>query len=122
MPKKSREEYNEYMRGYMARRYDRRMAAAKAQLGGKCAKCDATEELEFDHVDRSTKSSTIAGFAAGASEKRFQEELTKCQLLCPTHHRAKTADEVSKIERLCACGRTFIGLRQYQGHRRWCTT
>jgi len=30
-------------------------------LGGRCVRCGATEDLEFDHIDPSTKRFTISG-------------------------------------------------------------
>ena len=86
---KSREAENEYMRRYMAERYERRRSAV-VQLGGACVRCGATEDLDFDHIDRSTKSFTIGSRLAGVSEARLQAELAKCQLLCRPCHIAKS--------------------------------
>jgi 5-methylcytosine-specific restriction endonuclease McrA len=86
---RSREEYNEYMRQYMKNWYDRRHAQAIEQLGGKCARCGTTENLQFDHVDPATKTMDIAKMWT-ASEERFQKELAKCQLLCEECHKKKT--------------------------------
>lgn len=72
---------NAYMRKYMLERYHRRMAEARAFLGGKCVHCGATDNLEMDHIDRRTKLFTI-GKSASASEARFWAEVRKCQLLC----------------------------------------
>lgn len=85
---------NEYMREYMARRYRARREAALVQLGGTCALCGATENLEFDHVDRTTKRGEISRlFSRG--EARYKQELEKCQLLCSSCHRAKSAAEIA---------------------------
>ncbi len=75
---------------YMKRRWIKRRAAAVATLGGKCAVCGATKNLEFDHVDPATKVATIAK-ASSFSQVRFDAEVAKCQLLCVDHHRAKHA-------------------------------
>lgn len=91
MPR-DREAYNEYMRQYMKDWYDRRHAEAVAALGGHCARCPETEDLQFDHVDPATKSMTIARMWT-ASEERFLAELAKCQLLCTSHHLEKTLAE-----------------------------
>lgn len=91
MPR-DREAYNEYMRHYMKDWYDRRHAEAVAALGGHCARCPATEDLQFDHIDRTTKTMEIAKMWT-ASEERFQAELAKCQLLCWPHHLEKTLAE-----------------------------
>ena len=88
--------YNEYMRDYMAERYRARMAFAHERLGGKCAKCGSTDDLQLDHVDPSTKEFTIAKKAAGVSEERFLRELAKCQLLCKTCHNLKSIAETGK--------------------------
>lgn len=86
----------EYMRQYMAKRYKRRKAAAIEQLGGKCVKCSSTEELHFDHIDPETKLFTIAKELDSVSEKRLQEELAKCQLLCPPCHEEKTLQDLGQ--------------------------
>lgn len=76
----------------MKRWYDRRHAEAIETLGGHCAWCPATEGLQFDHIDPSTKTMTIAKMWT-ASEARFQAELVKCQLLCGPHHQEKSLAE-----------------------------
>lgn len=94
---KTREEYNEYMREYMKARIAKRRAEAVKQLGGKCVKCGSSENLEFDHIDRDSKDPRAGGHGKGSmwtfSEKRFQAELVKCQLLCHDCHLAKTMTE-----------------------------
>lgn len=82
------------MAAYMKGWYDRRHAEAIEALGGYCSHpgCDVVENLQFDHVDPETKTMTIARMWT-ASEKRFQAELRKCQLLCQLHHLEKTLAE-----------------------------
>ena len=77
---------------YMLARYRVRVAAAREQLGGQCAVCGSTDQLEFDHIDPSTKWVNLPQMW-GYSEARFQGELAKCQLLCRVHHAEKTARE-----------------------------
>ena len=91
---RNREAYNAYMAAYMKTWYDRRHAEATETLGGQCSYpgCDKTEDLQFDHIDPATKSMTIAKMWT-ASETKFQAELAKCQLLCPSHHLEKTLAE-----------------------------
>lgn len=89
---RNRAHYNAYMREYMKAWYDRRHAEAVEILGGHCARCPATENLQFDHVDPANKTMTIARMWT-ASEERFQAELAKCQLLCPPHHLEKSLAE-----------------------------
>jgi hypothetical protein len=86
------EAYNAYMAAYMKRWYDRRHAEAVAALGGHCARCPTTEDLQFDHIDPAVKTMEIARMWT-ASEKRFRAELAKCQLLCRPHHLDKTLAE-----------------------------
>jgi hypothetical protein len=92
MPPRDREAYNTYMRDYMLRRYHRRRREALTQLGGLCVICGETDEdqLRFDHVDAKTKSFDLAKRLAGVSEKKLQEELRKCQVLCDDCHKVKS--------------------------------
>lgn len=69
-----------------------RRAYALEFLGGKCAVCGSTENLEIDHKDPTQKSFPIS---RPPSEKAFRKELTKCQLLCHTCHSKKSAQEHS---------------------------
>ena len=64
-------------------------------LGGKCVKCGATERLEFDHIDRTTKKYTITGSVTNNFDN-LKEELNKCQLLCYDCHKVKTKSELTK--------------------------
>jgi len=80
------------MRQYMKKWYDRRRTEAVAALGGHCVRCEATEDLQFDHIDPSAKTMIIARMWT-ASEERFQAELAKCQLLCVPHHQEKSLAE-----------------------------
>jgi hypothetical protein len=58
-------------------------------LGGCCVGCGTTENLQFDHIDRTTKSCNVVNLLAGKLEK-LVEEAQKCQLLCDSCHRHKT--------------------------------
>ena len=58
-------------------------------LGGKCCGCGTTENLQFDHLDRTTKSFCIGKNLAAKLEK-LEEEARKCQLLCQDCHNVKT--------------------------------
>ncbi len=91
---KTKAEYNAYMKSYMNARWKKRRAKAEARLGGKCNLCGSTEELEFDHIDPSTKATTI-GRASSMNDEKFWKEVDKCQLLCGVHHRLKTSSEQS---------------------------
>lgn len=72
----------------MKNRWKLRRERAIKQLGGCCVGCGSLEKLEFDHIDPSTKIKAIAKMSS-ASERVFQEELEKCQLLCYACHLAK---------------------------------
>ena len=67
-----------------------------ARLGGKCAKCGSTEQLEFDHIDPSTKEYHPTNLWT-RREETVVAELAKCQLLCNSCHIEKSADEKRKI-------------------------
>jgi 5-methylcytosine-specific restriction endonuclease McrA len=107
---KTREEYNEYMRQYMKGWYDRRRAQAIVYLGGKCVRCGSAENLQFDHIDPSTKVAALSSLWT-ASEERFQAELKKCQLLCENCHLAKTVEEKLKSGRKVNHGGGLTGKR-----------
>lgn len=79
----------EYMRSYMLARYHRRREEVIRRLGGGCAVCGSTFELEIDHIDPKTKEvswKTLAGLA----EAKLEKEIKKCQLLCDKHHNEKS--------------------------------
>ena len=84
-----KENYNRYMRRYFAVRYKKRRLMVVKFLGGKCNKCNCTENLQVDHIDYKNKTFGIDQLWK-ASEKRFWEEVKKCQLLCKNCHIEKT--------------------------------
>ena len=86
---------NEYLNAYMKARYKKRREFALAYLGGKCVHCGATEDLEFDHIDRKEKEATIADMMLWAKD-RLLKELDKCQLLCKSCHNEKTLKDLNK--------------------------
>ena len=51
------------MAAYMANRRANRRVGLVAWLGGKCERCDETENLEFDHIDPESKEFNISGAA-----------------------------------------------------------
>jgi hypothetical protein len=117
-----RDEYNAYMRVYMAARYHRRRAMAIALLGGKCVECGTTENLELDHIDPASKTFYVGGRTV--SEARYLEELKLCQLLCTHHHKVKTAKARSvehggglSGKRNCKCDPCKGRRNVYQKHR-----
>lgn len=68
-----------------------------AYLGGKCAECETTEHLEFDHIDPSTVLFRISQKFAWPFET-IKPELDKCQLLCKKHHALKTNIELGNYD------------------------
>lgn len=87
----------EYMRKYQVAWLRERRQRAIDLLGGKCAHCGATEELEFDHIDPTTKhpslkhKNTRTGMPWSRSWAWLEIELAKCQLLCTSCHKVKTS-------------------------------
>ncbi len=59
------------------------------RLGGKCAGCGTTENLQFDHIDRTQKIDNVAKILDYSVEK-LTEEVDKCQLLCYECHEFKS--------------------------------
>ena len=77
------EERREY---YRTRQAERRKELIE-MFGGQCVRCGATEDLEFDHIDRTTVSFRLSGWGFNYSWERILKEAEKCQLLCdPCHH------------------------------------
>lgn len=70
-------------------KYLRNKARALAYLGGQCYECGVTENLEFDHVIPELKVRNITSMLSYNWDD-IEFELDKCQLLCKTHHEAKT--------------------------------
>jgi 5-methylcytosine-specific restriction endonuclease McrA len=82
------------------RRAERIRARLKAMLGDQCARCGATEELEFDHIDPDMKSFSIAARIRDTRFELLEAEARKCQLLCKQCHRDKTAGEQARVSLL----------------------
>jgi hypothetical protein len=91
------------------RRQERRKVLLE-HLGGKCVGCGITENLQFDHLDRTQKSFNI-GKALDHSLEKLIPEVEKCQLLCYDCHELKSlinhdkdrlaeGYRVSKVDRL----------------------
>ncbi len=68
--------------------YRKRKKEAMARLGGKCSVCGTEENLEFDHIDPSTKTANLTHIVKGAP--RREAEIKHCQLLCKPCHAEKT--------------------------------
>lgn len=103
-----RDYHREYSRNY----YHRRKNEYLKLLGGKCVRCGATENLQFDHIDRKTKLFTL-GRLLSKTKAAALEELKKCQILCFWCHVDKSKPEISETNRLRArrVGRAVEGTR-----------
>ena len=104
----------------MKERYRKRRETAIIQLGGKCVKCGAKEELEFDHLDPKSKYKTISKLIL-APDVILEAELNKCQLLCKNCHLEKSINEGSfedvRLDIVCVrCNRLFKSRNAYHGH------
>lgn len=83
--KKHREKRTETQR---IRRQERRKFLVE-HLGGKCVGCGITENLQFDHIDRTQKLFSISKKLDYSLEKLLPE-VEKCQLLCYECHELKS--------------------------------
>jgi len=83
--KENKERINESVRTLK----NKKKATLLEHLGGKCVGCGVTENLQFDHIDRTKKSFTI-GKCMGYTLEKLIEEADKCQLLCEDCHQYKT--------------------------------
>lgn len=78
---KDPDKQREYQRKWIANR------RATYLLGKVCIDCGTKEDLEFDHLDPSTKwKHNFWSY----SPKRIEAELEKCVVRCKTHHLEKT--------------------------------
>ena len=81
---------NEYMREYMAKRYHDTRQKLYERLGGKCQMCGTTEgPFDLDHIDASTKSMRASDLHS-VNDQKFEEEVGKLWLLCPSCHKNKS--------------------------------
>lgn len=85
---------NNYHREYNINRYHKRRQEFIELLGSSCVECGSREELEFDHIDPSTKLFSI-GKLLNVGKIKALEELAKCQLLCKSCHKVKTIKQNS---------------------------
>jgi 5-methylcytosine-specific restriction endonuclease McrA len=92
MAHKNKASYNEYQKKYQLERYHKRRNDAITMLGGKCFKCESTQNLQFDHIKAIEKSFGVSKLWS-ISEKSFLQEIQKCQLLCETCHIEKSKYE-----------------------------
>ncbi len=72
--------------------YIKRKIYALEKLGNRCTKCGKTENLEFDHIDPTTKYQNVTCMLL-RNIILLDKEIEKCQLLCEKCHADKTAAE-----------------------------
>lgn len=89
---------NEYMRAYMWNRRKDRRETLLAMLGGRCAQCGSTTDLDFDHIDPRTKVFQLSGAGLDRAWAVILAEAGKCQILCRTDHIEKTRAEFFRAE------------------------
>lgn len=88
MPSRRTGYYRTYNKAWKANRRTRLIE----MLGGKCVRCGSTDELEFDHIDPSSKRFNIcAGLSRAWAE--LVDEARKTQLLCLPCHVDKGAED-----------------------------
>ncbi len=85
---KNREKQREYVRKWIAKRRNDWL-----QANGPCKLCGSWDDLEVDHVDRTTK---VNHRVWSWSESRRLKELAKCQVLCFDCHKKKTLSEMDR--------------------------
>lgn len=92
------------MRQYAKDKYNRLRARMIQILGGKCAKCGSTIDLEMDHVDPSQKQFSLSQLVF-RTEATFLAEVAKCQLLCDECHKDKHRAKCGTLGgyRYCRC-------------------
>lgn len=78
------------------RRYREFIDELILRLGGKCKHCGAAESLEFDHIDWRTKVFSVTTNWYIKDRDLFESELAKCQLLCNSCHKIKTAVDITE--------------------------
>ena len=97
MAYKDKATQREYQRAWTLAKRTKKREKYVSALGGKCAKCGAVGNLDFDHIDAKTKEFPINEIWT-RSETIIELEIAKCQLLCHGCHNTKTLTEQSKQE------------------------
>lgn len=101
-------------------------------LGDSCVICKSTVSLEIDHIDRNTKSFVVTTFWAKKPIQDIELELSKCQVLCSSCHKAKSIIELRAsglkqgrthgtgyvyMKLKCQCGICLIAKQNYYNRR-----
>lgn len=88
--KRWRDKNREKQREGDRKRRQKKKKALIDHLGGKCVGCGTTENLQFDHIDRTTKTYSSIQGQLNRSLDVLIEEANKCQLLCRNCHITKS--------------------------------
>ena len=96
-----RQKQKHKMGGYqIAYRNRRRQQIHELKKTLRCVYCGLSNPLciDFDHVDRSSKSGVLATMITGGYKwENVLEEISKCQPVCANCHRMKTILEADKM-------------------------
>ena len=84
MPMATPEEQREYQRQWVAKR-----RATWFAENGPCVRCGTWDDLQLDHIDRTTK---IHHVIWSWSSARRNAEIAKCQVLCQLCHLQKSKE------------------------------
>jgi len=85
----------EYLRNYQ-RNWLRKRRNQWFKENGPCKECGSNKRLEVDHINPKTK---ITSCVWSWSKERREKELAKCQVLCYTCHKKKSAIENNKAHK-----------------------
>lgn len=91
------DEYREYMRNYVRRRYKKLKLDAVAYKGGKCERCGYDKcngAMTFHHTDPSIKDADWNRMRKWSWEK-IKAELDKCEMLCANCHHEEHYDQLA---------------------------
>jgi hypothetical protein len=85
--------------GEKKRKYQREWSRKRREdwvkANGPCQTCGSNKRLEIDHIDYNIKSVHVSRIWSYTKSKR-EAELAKCQVLCHSCHKKKTAKEATE--------------------------
>lgn len=83
------------MKTYMKKRRSKNKQYAVDKLGGKCIKCESTNNLQFDHIKtRKENGGFVIANMLSHGRAKLDKELAMCQLLCEDCHKTKTLKDM----------------------------